>query len=201
MRFSVVCVDLGGVMVRIRHTWPEICAAVGLESTLGEPLGRIATYQPIADYQSSSLSEEEYLSQLARDLGGIGTEKAREAHNAILDRDYDGAAEWVREVQASGTPVFCLSNTNELHYRAFFSGRFPVCEAFDHLLSSHIVGANKPDPAIYGALEELAGASGGEIVFFDDHPPNIQGAKNMGWAAHQIDPLGDPVGQIRAILG
>ena len=201
MGFSVVCVDLGGVMVRIRHSWPEICAAAGLDSTLGEPLGRIATYKPIADYQSSSLSEADYLAKLAHDLGGTSIEQALAAHNAILDRDYDGAAEWVSEVQAGGTKVYCLSNTNELHYRAFFSGRFPVCEAFDHLLSSHIVGANKPEPAIYRAMEDLAGAQGSEIVFFDDHPPNVEGARAMGWQAHQIDPMGDPVGQIRAILG
>lgn len=197
---NVVCVDLGGVMVRIRHDWGSIAGAAGIRSELGERLGRIADYAPLSLYQSGSISESEYLERLAEDLQ-TDSKAALVAHNAILEADYPGALEWVQQTKAGGSAVYCLSNTNALHYEAFFSGRFPVCEAFDHLLSSHIVGANKPDPAIYAALEQMAGACAGNVVFFDDTPANVAGALEVGWRAHLIDPDQDPIAQIRAVLG
>jgi glucose-1-phosphatase len=60
---------------------------------------------------------------------------------------------------------------------------------------------SKPDPRIYQFVEDKAGVTGSEIVFFDDAVKNVEAAKDQGWAAFVVDPEGDPPGSIRLILG
>ncbi|MFM9873006.1 MAG: HAD-IA family hydrolase, partial [Fimbriimonadaceae bacterium] len=99
-----------------------------------------------------------------------------------------------------GMTVYCLSNTNSLHYREFFLGRFPVCEAFDELLASQNLGMSKPDQRIYEYVEKKAGVAGAEIVFFDDSVKNVEAAKRRDWQAFVVDPAGEPPVAIRLIL-
>lgn len=186
-------------MVRIRHRWSEILTVMGKSLPAGFRADRLADHQLLSDYQASVITEEEFISRLAEELH-LSEVEAKQAHGLILMEDYPGAKELVDEIRAKVVDVYCLSNTNALHFSEFFSGRFPVCESFTHLLSSHIVGFNKPDAQIYRALEELSGASGNEIIFFDDLPANVEGARNVGWLAERVDPDGEPIAFIRAEL-
>jgi len=45
---------------------------------------------------------------------------------------------------------------------------------------------NKPEPGIYAAAEQLIGVSPGELVFLDDHAPNVRAARERGWNALQF---------------
>lgn len=186
-------------MVRIRHRWSEILAVMGKELPSGFKADRLADHQLLSDYQASVITEEEFISRLAEELH-LSEKEAKQAHGLILMEDYPGAKKLVNELKSIGVEVYCLSNTNALHFSEFFSGRFPVCESFTHLLSSHVVRFNKPDPRIYRAMEELSGASGNEIIFFDDLPANVEGARKVGWLAERVDPNGDPVAIIREEL-
>lgn len=172
---------------------------MGKELPAGFTTDRLAEHRLLSDYQAGAISEEAFIAELAKELG-LSTDDARTAHGLILMEDYQGAEKLVDEIQAAGVMVYCLSNTNALHYTEFFSGRFPVCESFEHLMSSHIVGFNKPNPQIYLAMEQLCGATGNEIIFFDDLPVNVEGAKKVGWLAERVDPDGDPIAFIRAEL-
>jgi putative hydrolase of the HAD superfamily len=196
-----VVFDLGGVLVRIHHTWEAAARSVGVSG--GAHLGRLASYAPLSDYQGGTLSESAYLATLAKDLG-CSIEEADRVHAAILGSDYPGAQQLVLELKAKGLPTLCLSNTNELHYKEFFGGRFPVCNALDHLIASHRIGANKPAAEAFQAIQDLLPPREGEVIFFDDHPGNVAGAVEFGWLAKQIDPGdetgADPVAQMRDYL-
>ena len=58
----------------------------------------------------------------------------------------------------------------------------------------------KPDAAIFGAVEDATGRRGDEILFFDDLPANVEGARAHGWRAVLIDPDGDPAAQVLTAL-
>jgi glucose-1-phosphatase len=199
MSIRLVVFDLGGVMIRIRHSWSEILAEMDLRLPEGFSHDRLADHRALSAYQNGEIGEEEFLKALANEFG-FGVDQVREAHQLILRQDYPGAAELVNELRKSGIKVVCLSNTNELHFREFFSGRFPVCEAFDELLASHRLGLSKPDPAIYKFVEERYGLLGNEIIFFDDNSANIEAAIARNWSGVLIDPEGDPPGVIRQEL-
>ncbi len=72
-----------------------------------------------------------------------------------------------------------LSNT-DLRRFAFIKKRFPQVLIFDHYLLSYELGILKPDPAIYLAALEKAGARADESVFIDDMEENIRGAEAIG---------------------
>jgi epoxide hydrolase-like predicted phosphatase len=199
MSIRLVVFDLGGVMIRIRHAWSEILAEMDLRLPDGFTSDRLSDHRALSAYQNGQIGEEEFLEALAQEFG-IGVDQVREAHQLILREDYPGAAELVKDLRNAGIKVACLSNTNELHYREFFSGRFPVCEAFDELLASHRLGLSKPDPAIYKFVEERYGLQGDEIFFFDDNAANIEAAKARNWSGMLIDPEGEPPAVIRQEL-
>lgn len=186
-------------MIRIRHAWSEILAEMGLELPAGFDQDRLAQHQLLADFQNGEVSEDEFLDQLALEFG-LKRDQVGQAHGLILRDEYPGALELVQDLKAAGVLVYCLSNTNSLHYREFFSGRFQVCEAFDELLASQNLGMSKPDPAIYEFVELKAGLAGDEIIFFDDAEKNVLAAMDRGWRGLVVDPDGDPPMAIRQEL-
>lgn len=199
MAVRLVVFDLGGVMLRIRHSWSEILAEMGLRLPEGFSADRLAEHQELSRYQNGEIGEAEFLAGLSNEFG-LSVDEVRHAHQLILMGDYSGARELVDEIRAGGTRAICLSNTNELHYREFFSGRFPVCEAFEELLASHQLGLSKPAPAIYEYVEDRFGVTREGIAFFDDNQGNVEAARSRGWLAELIDPEDDPPAVIRQQL-
>lgn len=66
--------------------------------------------------------------------------------------------------------------------------------------ASHLVGAVKPDDAIYAHVERVTGVAPGSIVFFDDLEANVAAAARRGWRAHQVRVDADPIAQVRLHL-
>ena len=54
----------------------------------------------------------------------------------------------------------------------------------------------KPDAKIYEHVEQTTGVAPEHILFFDDHPPNVNAARQRGWRVEQIDHTGDTVAQM-----
>lgn len=186
-------------MVRVRHTWDE--ALADAEVTPERPrerYGRLTDFTRLDAYQADEISFDEYLAGLGEFLGGVSADDARRVHGHILWDEYPGSLSLIRELKAAGYRVGCLSNTNRSHIEELMeSGRFPVCHAFDRLVTSYELGLNKPDVAIYRAYERVMGLEGTPVAFFDDAPANVEGAREAGWTAFLIDPDGDVDGQIR----
>ncbi len=86
----------------------------------------------------------------------------------------------LQRLHAAGRPLHFLSNmpagiASELEarhdfFRCFASGVF-----------SARVQLIKPDPAIYRLAAARFQAAPADLVFIDDHPPNIAAAKALGW--------------------
>ena len=53
----------------------------------------------------------------------------------------------------------------------------------DDLVYSHEVGLVKPDPAVYALTGARLGVEPHEVVFLDDAPVNVEGARAAGWHA------------------
>jgi putative hydrolase of the HAD superfamily len=52
---------------------------------------------------------------------------------------------------------------------------------FDAVVESFVVGARKPEPAIYDAMADALGVEHHEIVYLDDFPQNLEPARQLGW--------------------
>lgn len=196
--FQAACFDLGGVLIRIHHTWRGALRAAGLESSGDSvPLGGFPEFDR---YQNGDVGHDEYFSALSRYLG-VGTDEAVRVHMAVLREEYPGASELVAGLDSEGIVCGCLSNTNETHWGTFFDGsRYRFGPRLRVRVGSHIERASKPSPAIYNAFELQSSVPPEQIVYFDDGPANIAAALSRGWRAHLIDPAADTASQMRAAL-
>jgi glucose-1-phosphatase len=198
---NVVVFDLGGVLARICYTWEEAAESAAVPHGLA-PNGRTALVDlPAFDaYQAGIISFEKYLRQLALFIG-CSEEDALHVHNGIIVEEFPTVAQLVREVEATGARTGCLSNTNAAHWvHLAQNGQYPTIQRLQMKMASHLVGLNKPDPAIYQTYCRTFELQPEQIAFFDDHPLNVQEAVNQGWHASLINPLEDTAVQMRAHL-
>ncbi|WP_088316917.1 HAD family phosphatase [Kineosporia sp. R_H_3] len=90
---------------------------------------------------------------------------------ALLERLHDG-----------GTPMFYLSNMPAPH-----ADRLEAEHAFFGLFADGVFSGRvhlaKPDPAIFEVAQERFGVPAGDLLFLDDHAPNVDAARSAGWHA------------------
>ena len=58
---------------------------------------------------------------------------------------------------------------------------------FTSFTASSLVGAMKPDPAIFYAALEAQGVAAEESIYVDDYPPEAEGARQLGFASFLLD--------------
>jgi FMN phosphatase YigB (HAD superfamily) len=201
MGVRAVVLDLGGVVLRICRTWEQGCEVVGVP-VRAEPLRRMlepGVEDLVNSYQCGRLDLDGFAAALAeRSGGGYEAREVRRVHEGWILGEYPGARDLVMRLREQGMPVIALSNTCGTHWRTMPS--FPAFAAIDHRIGSHLVGACKPEAAMYAAAERILPPGEGPIAFFDDTPGNVAAAADRGWSAHRVDPEGDPPGEIAAIL-
>ena len=211
---QIVCFDVGGVLVRIHRSWPDVCHAVGLEprgNWSGEV--RLRAYQTMMDlFGTGQIDETEWSERLSIGLGGAYTPaELLRIHRAWPRHEYQGIGELIDQLHRNGFETACLSNTTADHWQRLLhqdeAGRplpgapeFPGVRRLRRHFASHVLGLAKPDPAIFRAFEAATGHSGAAVLFFDDLGPNVTAARALGWNAEQIDHEQETAAQLRRHL-
>jgi 2-haloacid dehalogenase len=103
--------------------------------------------------------------------------------------------EVLRDLIAAGHPVHALSNWSAETF-PIARARFPFLQWFQHIVISGEVGLTKPDPAIFHLAIERCGLTPEHTLFIDDHPPNVDSARALGFQTH----LFTDAGQLRREL-
>jgi putative hydrolase of the HAD superfamily len=89
---------------------------------------------------------------------------------------------WLRRLHAQGRPLHYLSNMPEP-----FAAHFERTHDFMRLFESGVFSARarliKPDPAIFDHAARVFGRAPADLLFLDDHLPNIAAAHAAGWQA------------------
>jgi putative hydrolase of the HAD superfamily len=196
----LVCVDLGGVIVRIRRTLAESLHAVGVPGYALEEItdDEMRVYRDASSrHQRGELSFDAWLESAHGTLGArIDRATIARAHDAVLVGEYPGVARTLGAIRQAGTATACLSNTNDRHWQALVE--LPAMREIDHRHASHLLGEEKPDEAIFRAFENATGFRGGEILFLDDIESHCSAARAVGWNAVRIDHERDTASQLLA---
>ena len=102
-----------------------------------------------------------------------------------LNGSHAGTVEILRELKARGTPLYALSNWS--------AEMFPHAEAtydwlqlFDGVVVSGRVKMIKPERDIFDYLLRTYDLEAEDILFVDDHEPNVVAARSYGIAAHHF---------------
>lgn len=173
--------DIGGVLSAPEGGVPELAAHLGLD----EGVFAAAFWRHRDDYDRGGALLD-YWSRVGTDLGLELS--AADAHRLDdLDARRWGtpapaSAALLADVLATGTTVAILSNA-PASMAAVVRGS-SWSSGVHRAVFSCDLGVAKPAPAAYRAVEEALGRPGSDLVFFDDRPVNVEGARARGWDAH-----------------
>ncbi len=130
-------------------------------------------------YKNGKMADDEFWGWAAQEW------KINKTSQELIDLLISGydvdhkVAEIVRRVRANGyKTLICTSN-----FPARINGlqkKFSFLDDFDVAVFSYEVGVNKPDPKLFMELVRRSGVLPEEIVFADDNPDSLEGAKKVG---------------------
>lgn len=159
---------------------------------------------------SREVSEREYWAQRAAEFGAaVGeTWDTQALINRLYDRperDYLSAPtiDLMNDVKAAGLRLGALTNDLAAFHGPGWVERQEHLKLFDIIVDASLTGVLKPDPRAFADGAEALGLRPEQIVFLDDMPWNVEGARQAGLTAVRV-PWDDPVPAIdtaRELLG
>ncbi len=191
---AVLLFDLGGVLVG----WdgPRGLLALSGGSLDPERARRFWLESPWARrFELGSCHPAEFAAGVVEELGLSCS--AAEFLDAFASWDLGplpGALQLLEEL----TPRFrvaCLSNNNQLHW-SHLCQAFDLGRRFERAYLSHEIGRFKPDAAAFQYVVDDLRVPARTILFLDDNPECIRGARAMGLEAEEAH----GVEEVRAVL-
>ncbi len=194
---KLVCFDLGGVLIRICRSWEEGCVRAGF--TMRCAVKREATAERRRELGSAFQTGRIDLNAYARSLSEIlesaySPSEIVAIHREWIIGEYDGVGAVIDSIHRANLRTACLSNTDQAHWLQMAD--VPVLAKLHTRMPSHLLGLQKPDPAIFRDAERRLDTRGNAILFFDDLEENVQAARAAGWRAVQVNPIARTDAQI-----
>lgn len=104
----------------------------------------------------------------------------------------------IAELRAAG--VRCALATNQQDVRVEHMRSMPEYDGlFDEQFYSAELGLAKPDPAFFSTIVQRLGVPAGDVLFVDDVPANVEGARQAGIHAELFEQHGG-VNELNRIL-
>ncbi|NYD43088.1 HAD family hydrolase [Nocardioides panaciterrulae] len=174
-----VLLDADGVMQRVPGGW-----VAALEPHLGlraqEFLVAVAE-----DEQPCLRGGGDFLEAMGGRLADFGLSgTARELHRAVwcsVQVEPTSVA-LVHALRDAGCAVH-LGTNQEAHRAAYMRDELGYADLFDACFFSCELGAAKPEPDFFCRVLDRLGCSAPEVLFVDDHEPNVVAALECGLAA------------------
>ena len=178
---TVLLFDLGGVLVR----WIGLEEIARLSRTLDDPervRDRWLESAWVRRFEVNQCTREEFCAGIVEELELAMTDaEFSEVFPNWVSEPLPGALELL-DALAPRFSLACLSNTNEFHGERMRVD-FGLGPRFDHTYFSYEIGHMKPDAAAYRHVVEDLGRDPLEILFFDDTPKCVDGARDFGFRA------------------
>jgi putative hydrolase of the HAD superfamily len=196
MRFDALLLDFGGV---ISKTLFECRSEIERHFALPPGIvGWRGPFDPDADELWRSLAADgradEYWHRRADELGRLAGRKVdmRDLIQAALGRDPNRmirpeALETARAAKAAGCRVGILSNDLERLYGTETISTLDILGEIDCLVDGSRSGVLKPSPAAFARALAALGSGAERVVFVDDQPHNVAGARALGMTAVMFD--------------
>ena len=181
-KISVIVFDLGNVLIPFDYN--KIINDLNLISEgLGNKFYNLYknNYEIHRKYEKWEISNDDFINTMLDWLEGkVEREEFCRLYSNIFTVN-PGTTSLLPKLKENYKLVL-LSNTNYIHQKYGWE-KYEFLRHFNKLILSHEVGAVKPEPKIYKAVEDFTKAVPGAHLFIDDIPEYVQGAKEMGWDA------------------
>ncbi len=88
-------------------------------------------------------------------------------------------------------PLFAFTNSNPTHKATWEHLYANALEPFDTIFVSSDLGYRKPDPEAFNLVTRTMGFDPRTVLFFDDSPDNVEGARSVGMQAVVVQSIAD----------
>jgi len=156
------------------------------------------------------VTEREYWAQRAAELGAAVGETWDT--RAMIGRMYElPQQDWLRaemvdlmaDTRAAGLRLGALTNDMTDFHGPEWVEQQEHLKLFDVIIDAGLLGILKPDPRAFGRAAGELGLAANRIVFLDDMPANVEGARRAGLIAVRVpwDDPGPAIDTARELLG
>jgi putative hydrolase of the HAD superfamily len=179
---SAVVFDLGKVLVDFDYS-------LVVRRTAARSPGGLATLERLIGespllyaFERGEITAERFFATIRQEAGFKGDFAEFADYFSDIFTEIPSMTALHGALRARGVPTFIFSNTNVLaidHIRR----RFPFFGGFDGYVLSFEHGVMKPEAALYRVVEQITGRRGGELLYLDDRPENVEAGLALGWQA------------------
>lgn len=137
-----------------------------------------------AEFDRGTVQAADLVQRIARRTGLPAADIQRVVERVPLElQPITDTVQWLAELHEQGRTLFFLSNMPE-PYAAHLEREHAFIGWFVDGVISARVRHIKPEPGIFElAARRFGVADPGELVFIDDHEPNVHSARSLGWNA------------------
>ena len=192
--------DLGRVVIDIDFSKAIACWAGHAGCRPAELVDRFVHDEAYHHHERGRISDAAFFANLRSMLGiAISDAQFLQGWNAIFAGEMAGIAPLLARA-ATRLPLYAFSNTNPPHVAHFSVHYAEVLSHFRELFLSSTIGLRKPDAEAFDHVVQAIGVPASRIVFFDDLPENVAGARARGLQAVEVR-SSDDVAQALDALG
>ena len=175
---KAICFDMDGVYFT-KGSFLKFKAIIGKNSTEEKTDFVLYKSEQILNFKKGLITENDFWEYVRQELNiKLTDEEISKALSDSYTIDQD-VAEVVRKIKSLGYKTCICSNNFETRIREL-NKKFNFLKDFDTHIFSYKVGATKPDRKIFEELVKQSGVNPDEIIFSDDSPEKLQGARDLG---------------------
>jgi putative hydrolase of the HAD superfamily len=197
MPIEALLFDMGRVLIeldtsRAHARWAELAGVPA--SRLAElSAARIGGSAFFHAHECGTITDAQFFTHLRQALEiDLSDSQILEGWNAIFVGEMPGIRAALARAGAK-LPLYVFSNTNRAH-QACWSARFPeVLAPFRKIYVSNEIGARKPEAEAFRIVVADMGVAPDRVLFFDDRPENVAGARACGIVAVEVTSVADIV--------
>jgi putative hydrolase of the HAD superfamily len=140
--------------------------------------------------ETGKITELEFVNEIKKDVKKASSESIIKAWNAMLLDLPKSRINLLKNLKKE-YPIFLLSNTNAIHINEFKKqlGETDYAEfynLFNKVYYSHEIGFRKPNANAFQLILKENNLKANEVLFIDDSPQHIEGARKLGINAHHL---------------
>jgi putative hydrolase of the HAD superfamily len=179
---QAVCFDIADVIVEIDIDSSISQLGRSVDADYAQKIHSLTHWEIYDAYERGQISSDAYLNEL-REYLDLGFDDAQMIHwwNSPLKRIVPDVDRVLAEA-SKALPIFGLTNTNALHLE-YYRQRLPLFQEFNSVIASCEVGFRKPEDQIFERASADVGLKPENILFVDDQPGNVEGARGVGFQA------------------
>lgn len=172
--------DLGGVIINFDINGAFRLWAVRAGSNPAAVAERFSIDEYYEQHERGEISASTYFAALRRTLRiDLSDEDFAEGWNDVYLGPVPGMAHLL-SVARQHLPLFAFTNSNPTH-KGVWEGLYAAeLQPFEAVFVSSDLGVRKPDSKAFHLVARLMGVKPGEVLFFDDAPENVEGARTAG---------------------